>query len=88
AATLRLERIRSNPERDHASMAMVSSLHKRLKTVEATAVGANQARALEAFRWSLEELRVSLFAQTLGTREKVSLRRLEKRWDDIVRMQD
>jgi len=30
-------------------------------------------------RWSLEELRVSLFAQDLGTAEKVSVSRLEKR---------
>ena len=43
-----------------------------------------QARAeCQRFRWMLEEFRVSLFAQQLGTAEKVSARRLEKLWDEI-----
>jgi len=41
------------------------------------------SEALEAFRWMLEELRVSLFAQALGTRFPVSEKRLEKAWQDI-----
>ena len=40
--------------------------------------------ALEAFRWYLEELRVSLFAQELKTPEPVSVKRLEKRWAEII----
>lgn len=38
---------------------------------------------LETFRWLLEELRVSLFAQELGTAEKVSAQRLEKQWEKV-----
>jgi ATP-dependent helicase HrpA len=38
---------------------------------------------LEYFRWMLEEFRVSLFAQTLGTAIPVSARRLEKQWAKI-----
>ena len=30
-------------------------------------------------RWAFEELRISLFAQELGTKEKVSVSRLENR---------
>ena len=41
------------------------------------------SEALEAFRWMLEELRVSLFAQALGTPFPVSEKRLEKAWQDI-----
>lgn len=41
--------------------------------------------ALETFRWMLEEYRVSLFAQTLGTSQKVSATRLEKLWDRVKR---
>ena len=33
---------------------------------------------LEEARWMVEELRVSLFAQTLGTSRKVSLQRISK----------
>jgi len=38
---------------------------------------------LETYRWMLEELRVSLFAQQLGTAVKVSPRRLEKQWEKV-----
>ncbi|MGR9092465.1 MAG: DUF3418 domain-containing protein, partial [Gammaproteobacteria bacterium] len=31
-------------------------------------------------KWLLEELRVSMFAQELGTREKVSVKRLDTLW--------
>ena len=35
---------------------------------------------LDEFRWWLEELRVSLFAQELKTPQPVSAKRLEKIW--------
>jgi ATP-dependent helicase HrpA len=35
-------------------------------------------------RWMLEELRVSLFAQHLGTAIKISPQRLEKQWSSVV----
>jgi ATP-dependent helicase HrpA len=35
---------------------------------------------LETYRWLLEELRVSLFAQHLGTAARISFPRLEKQW--------
>ncbi len=40
--------------------------------------------AAEAFRWMLEEFRVSLFAQQLGTAISVSARRLEKQWARVT----
>jgi ATP-dependent helicase HrpA len=36
--------------------------------------------AMDAFRWMLEEYRVSLFAQRLGTAERVSGKRLAESW--------
>ena len=41
--------------------------------------------ALEAFRWLLEELRVSLFAQELKTPVPVSFKRVERAWADLAR---
>jgi ATP-dependent helicase HrpA len=38
---------------------------------------------LVKFRWMIEELRVSLFAQSLGTVEKVSPQRLDRLWATI-----
>ncbi|MFC7413211.1 DUF3418 domain-containing protein, partial [Larsenimonas suaedae] len=39
--------------------------------------------ALFEFGWWIEELRVSLFAQQLGTLEPVSEKRLERRWKTL-----
>jgi ATP-dependent helicase HrpA len=39
--------------------------------------------ALEEFRWLIEELRVSLFAQELKTPFPVSAKRLDKIWDGL-----
>lgn len=41
--------------------------------------------ALADFRWQLEELRVSLFAQELKTPYPVSVKRLEKTWEGLPR---
>ncbi|WP_373510815.1 DUF3418 domain-containing protein, partial [Thiocapsa sp.] len=38
---------------------------------------------LDEIRWLLEELRVSLFAQTLGTAGPVSVKRIEARWREL-----
>ncbi|MEY4642357.1 MAG: ATP-dependent helicase HrpB [Pseudomonadota bacterium] len=40
---------------------------------------------LDEYRWLLEELRVSLFAQALGTRVPVSEKRLERAWQELLR---
>jgi ATP-dependent helicase HrpA len=41
--------------------------------------------ALTEFRWLLEELKVSLFAQELRTPSPVSYKRLERAWADLAR---
>ncbi|MEL6367902.1 MAG: DUF3418 domain-containing protein, partial [Pseudomonadota bacterium] len=87
AASMRLQRIASNPAKDNDSLAMIRSLQARHVALNAF-TGVNQKQAAINFRWLIEEFRVSLFAQSLGTSEKVSLRRLEKRWDEILRMPD
>jgi ATP-dependent helicase HrpA len=38
---------------------------------------------LEEFRWQLEELRISLFAQQLKTPQPVSIKRLQKMWESV-----
>jgi ATP-dependent helicase HrpA len=47
---------------------------------EAAADGRAGDPEWQALRWDIEELRVSLFAQQLGTRTRVSARRLEEAW--------
>jgi ATP-dependent helicase HrpA len=38
---------------------------------------------MQEFRWLLEELRVSLFAQELRTPQPVSVKRLDKAWAQL-----
>jgi ATP-dependent helicase HrpA len=38
---------------------------------------------LDDYRWALEELRVSLFAQELKTAFPVSVKRLRERWQAL-----
>ena len=40
--------------------------------------------ALQEYRWMLEEFRISLFAQELGTALPISEKRLKKRWREIM----
>ena len=39
---------------------------------------------LDEFRWQLEELRISLFAQSLKTPQPVSVKRLQKLWESVA----
>ncbi|MGH8890059.1 MAG: DUF3418 domain-containing protein, partial [Acidothermaceae bacterium] len=45
------------------------------------------ADELGEVRWMIEELRVSLFAQTLGTAKPVSLQRIMRTIDDAIERQ-
>ena len=47
--------------------------------------GARASAKLEEFRWLVEELRISLFAQELKTPFPVSAKRLQKFWDEHLR---
>ncbi len=40
---------------------------------------------LEEYRWRIEELRVSLFAQELKTPYPVSFKRMDKLWAEVTR---
>ena len=46
-------------------------------------VNAELLEEMRSFKWAIEELRVSLFAQQLKTREPVSYKRLLKRWERL-----
>ena len=54
----------------------------RERTAAVRAAGRRDPR-LEEIRWMLEELRISLFAQRLGTAYPISLKRIEARWREL-----
>ncbi len=82
AITLRLEKYRADPARDAARMVELRPLEQRYWRLVAERKGAVDERMLE-FRWLLEELRVSFFAQELRTPQPVSVKRLDKAWTQL-----
>ncbi len=82
AITLRLEKWRADPARDMARMAELKPLEQRYWRLVAERKGATDAR-MQEFRWLLEELRVSFFAQELRTPQPVSIKRLDKAWQQL-----
>ncbi|MDO9224894.1 MAG: ATP-dependent RNA helicase HrpA [Pseudomonadota bacterium] len=85
AMEMRLAKFPNQPARDATAQRELAPLLAvwRGRVERMRAQGMNDP-ALDAFRWQLEELRVSLFAQELKTPEPVSVKRLEKRWAEIV----
>ncbi len=79
AIVLRLDKLRADPARDTTRLAELRPLEQRWLRTVADRRGQRDAR-LDDFRWWLEELRVSLFAQELKTPQPVSAKRLEKMW--------
>ncbi|MCC6246239.1 MAG: ATP-dependent RNA helicase HrpA [Rubrivivax sp.] len=82
AVQLRLDKLRIDPARDAARLAELRPLEQRWLRRQAELRGAAHARLTE-YRWLLEELRVSLFAQELRTPQPVSAKRLDKVWGQI-----
>ena len=82
AITARLEKWRSDPARDSARMLELKPQELRYWRLVAERKGASDAR-MQEFRWLLEELRVSFFAQELRTPQPVSIKRLEKAWQQL-----
>ena len=80
AMTLRLEKYSGNPARDAAREADIQELEQmwQEKTDSLVKQGQSVSDDLAAFKWMIEELRVSLFAQELKTPHPVSVKRLLK----------
>jgi ATP-dependent helicase HrpA len=82
AVTLRLDKLRADPARDAARLAELRPLEQRWLRRLAELKGSADTR-LDEYRWLLEELRVSLFAQELRTPQPVSSKRLDKLWSQL-----
>jgi ATP-dependent helicase HrpA len=84
AITLRLDKLRADPARDAQRLAELRPLEQRWIRRLAELKGRPDAR-LDDYRWLVEELRVSFFAQELRTPQPVSVKRLDKAWEQITR---
>ncbi len=82
AIVLRLDKLRADPARDAQKLAELRPLEQRYLRRLGELKGASDAR-LDEYRWLLEELRVSFFAQELRTPQPVSVKRLDKAWQQL-----
>ena len=82
AVVLRLDKWRADPARDAQRLAELRPLEQRYLRRLAEQKGVADAR-LDEYRWLLEELRVSFFAQELRTPQPVSAKRLDKAWQQL-----
>ena len=86
ALSRRIARHSEHPDRDARHAAQVGQWWARYRErADAERRAGRVSPALEAFRWMLEELRVSLFAQELRTPTPVSFKRIERAWAEISR---
>jgi ATP-dependent helicase HrpA len=83
AVVLRLDKWRADAPRDAARLAELRPIEQRYWRTLSDRKGVVDPR-LQEFRWLLEELRVSLFAQELKTPQPVSVKRLDKAWHQLT----
>lgn len=86
AIALRLEKLRQAPDRDRQRRGEILRLWEPCRRqLERDAQREQHDPELIRFRWLLEELRVSQFAQELKTIAPVSVKRLEEQWGKVRR---
>ncbi len=83
AIVMRLDKLKADSGRDAARMAEARGAEARWLKRVVELKGRRDVR-LDEYRWLLEELRVSLFAQELRTPQPVSAKRLEKAWQQLL----
>ena len=82
----RLDAIDRSPDKDRRRRAELLPVWESFKELPLNRDDdPDYVEARTAVRWSFEELRISLFAQDLGTAEKVSVSRLENRVQELVK---
>jgi len=82
---LRLDKLPTGADRDFDNLRRVQRLERRYGELLG-ALGPNADEDAEAIRWMIEELRISYFAQGLGTAQPVSekriLREIDRWWSE------
>jgi len=80
----RAERAALNPAKDLERARQLAPYREAFQQLAAAPPKSEAARqAAREFRWMLEEFKVSLFAQELGTAFPISPKRLEEQWARI-----
>ena len=86
AMTIRLKKFSMKEDQDQLHMGEINRLRDKWieKVVEYVEAGEPVPENFIDFQWALQELRVSLFAQELKTSYPISIKRMNKRWMELV----
>jgi ATP-dependent helicase HrpA len=86
ALRTRVERLTGQYSKDQNNTGLLQALIEPLQEALSARPGLLlQYEGAREYRWMLEEFRVSLFAQSLGTRLPVSRKRLQEQWQQVER---
>ncbi|QVM95424.1 ATP-dependent RNA helicase HrpA [Pseudomonas sp. SORT22] len=84
AIELRLEKLGAQVQKDRVWSGELGNLWSQYQTrLDKHLQEGKRDEQLQLYRWWLEEYRVSLFAQQLGTKVPVSDKRLSKQWSQV-----
>ncbi len=83
----RLEKAKNDYRRDRLNQDQINFLWERYEQKKSDEDILFQTPLTE-YRWLIEELRISIFAQELKTSQPVSVKRLEKKWQLLIQDQE
>ncbi len=84
AMAMRFEKLGHALQRDRRLMEEMRDIYQQwLMREEKYRAAGKQDSRIEELRWAFEELRVSLFAQELGTAHPISVKRIVRRWREL-----
>ena len=83
AIEIRLEKLPMQVSKDREWLNEIQQFSQRTENYQPDDLSRPLALEIESFYWAIEEYRVSLFAQQLGTKMPISSKRLEKMWQQL-----
>ena len=83
ALEIRLEKLPMQISKDRQWLDEIQQFSQRTKDYQPNTLSRELALELEIYQWAVEEYRVSVFAQQLGTQMPISSKRLEKMWQQL-----
>ncbi len=83
ALQVRLNRTRTDPSRDRKKAQEIAVYFENFENAQLCFDQQGPQALLEEYRWMIEEFKVSLFAQELGTGYPISAKKLQQKWAEI-----
>ena len=83
ALKLRIERSQINPKKESDRAALITPFQDKLEALDHGDASPTQKGLIKELNWMLEEFRISIFAQEIGTRSPISAKRIEKKIKQI-----